>query len=234
MAELISVIVTTYNREDALGGGAALACAPERPGFRGGGGRRRLRAGDRRDWSTPGRTRSGSRLEHVWHEDRGFRAAEIRNRAILAARGDLLHLPRRRLHRAAGFRRHPSPPGRAGLVRHRQPRPVVAANSPRKCCARSSAPERWSLARWLAQRLRGGINRVSALLRLPLGPLRRLRQKAWRGRALLQSRGLATRSRPRRRLRCRLQRLGQGGFRHHRAAAARGRAAQGRQSSPPA
>ena len=30
----------------------------------------------------------GHRLEHVWHEDRGFRAAEIRNRAILAARGD--------------------------------------------------------------------------------------------------------------------------------------------------
>ena len=29
----------------------------------------------------------GRRLDHVWHEDRGFRAAEIRNRAILAARG---------------------------------------------------------------------------------------------------------------------------------------------------
>ena len=29
----------------------------------------------------------GRRLAHVWHEDRGFRAAEIRNRAILAARG---------------------------------------------------------------------------------------------------------------------------------------------------
>ena len=29
----------------------------------------------------------GHRLEHVWHEDRGFRAAEIRNRAILASRG---------------------------------------------------------------------------------------------------------------------------------------------------
>ena len=27
------------------------------------------------------------RLEHVWHSDQGFRAAEIRNRAIMAARG---------------------------------------------------------------------------------------------------------------------------------------------------
>ena len=29
----------------------------------------------------------GHRVEHVWHEDQGFRAAEIRNRAILASRG---------------------------------------------------------------------------------------------------------------------------------------------------
>ncbi len=32
------------------------------------------------------------------------------------------------------------------------------------------------VARW-----RGGVNRLSALLRLPLGPLRRLRRKAWEG-----------------------------------------------------
>lgn len=30
---------------------------------------------------------AGDRVVHVWHEDKGFRAAEIRNRAILAARG---------------------------------------------------------------------------------------------------------------------------------------------------
>ena len=42
-------------------------------------------------------------------------------------------------------------------------------------------PESWKLPRWLAERLRGGINRLSALLRLPLGPMRRLRQGAWKG-----------------------------------------------------
>ena len=42
-------------------------------------------------------------------------------------------------------------------------------------------PEIWPFARWLAERRRGGINRLSALLRLPLGPLRRLRQGQWRG-----------------------------------------------------
>ncbi len=43
------------------------------------------------------------------------------------------------------------------------------------------APERWGFATWLAERRRGGVNRLSALLHLPLGPLRRLRQRAWRG-----------------------------------------------------
>jgi N-terminal domain of galactosyltransferase len=41
--------------------------------------------------------------------------------------------------------------------------------------------ESWGLLHWIAQRLRGGVNRVSALLRLPLGPLRRLRGQAWQG-----------------------------------------------------
>ena len=32
--------------------------------------------------------RLGVRLAHVWHEHRGFRAGEIRNRAIRESRGD--------------------------------------------------------------------------------------------------------------------------------------------------
>ena len=41
--------------------------------------------------------------------------------------------------------------------------------------------ETWTFARWFKERPSGGVNRLSALLRLPLGPLRRLRQSAWRG-----------------------------------------------------
>ena len=43
------------------------------------------------------------------------------------------------------------------------------------------APEGWRLVDWIGERLRGGINRLSALMRLPLGPLRRLRGRAWQG-----------------------------------------------------
>jgi hypothetical protein len=42
-------------------------------------------------------------------------------------------------------------------------------------------PEDWSIARWLGLRLRGGINRIAAVLRLPLGPFRQLRKNNWEG-----------------------------------------------------
>jgi hypothetical protein len=42
-------------------------------------------------------------------------------------------------------------------------------------------PETWSAPGWVRQRLRGGVNRLAAVLRLPLGPLRKLRSAQWRG-----------------------------------------------------
>jgi hypothetical protein len=47
--------------------------------------------------------------------------------------------------------------------------------------AEKLSPETWNLARWFAQRLAGGVNRMSALLRLPLGPLRHMRRGQWHG-----------------------------------------------------
>ena len=40
-------------------------------------------------------------------------------------------------------------------------------------------PERWTLSEWLAQRFRGGLNRLAPLINLPLGPLRKIRPQAW-------------------------------------------------------
>ena len=68
------------------------------------------------------RPRLGVSLGHVWQLNRGFRAAEIRNRALLACPGRLLHLSRRRLHRADRLHCDTSQTGRARMVRHRQPR----------------------------------------------------------------------------------------------------------------
>jgi hypothetical protein len=42
-------------------------------------------------------------------------------------------------------------------------------------------PESWSYREWARERGKGGINRTVPLMRLPLGPLRKLRFRAWRG-----------------------------------------------------
>lgn len=179
MAELISVIVTTYNREDALEAVLrSLACQTD-TGFE-------VIVAD--DGSGPAtaamveawKAKAGHRVDHVWHEDRGFRAAEIRNRAILAARGtycifldgDCIVRPdfvatHRRLSEPGWF-----VTGNRVLLSSAASEQVVRDNL---------TPETWSATRWLAARAQGRVNRLSALLHLPLGPLRRLRRSAWEG-----------------------------------------------------
>ncbi len=179
MTELFSVIVTTYNREDALEAVLRSLARQTDGDFE-------VVVAD--DGSTAAtsqlveawKAKIGHRLDHVWHEDRGFRAAEIRNRAILASRGaycifldgDCIVRPdfvgsHRRLAEAGCF-----VTGNRILLS-----PELTARVLRE----GLMPESWSFGRWLAQRLRGRVNRLSALLHLPLGPLRRLRRHAWRG-----------------------------------------------------
>jgi glycosyltransferase involved in cell wall biosynthesis len=179
LGELFSVIVTTYNREDALDAVLRSLARQSEQDFE-------VVVAD--DGSTAATAAAidawkgqiGRRLDRVWHEDRGFRAAEIRNRAILASRGvycifldgDCIVRPdfvatHRRLAEPGCF----VTGNRILLSRE------LTANVLRE----KLMPETWSFARWLVERRRGGINRLSALLCLPLGPLRRLRQREWRG-----------------------------------------------------
>jgi glycosyltransferase involved in cell wall biosynthesis len=179
VTEQISVIVTTYNREDALG--AAL--------------RGLERQTDRnfeiivaddgsgeatRDFVTRRAARIDISLKHVWQEDRGFRAAEIRNRGILASRGsycifldgDCIPRPdfiavHRRLAEPGWF-----------VTGNRV---LLSRDLTDRVLAHAIEPERWGLATWIALRARRQINRLAPLLPLPAGSLRKLRTGAWRG-----------------------------------------------------
>jgi glycosyltransferase involved in cell wall biosynthesis len=179
VAELISVIVTTYNREDALDTVLrSLALQSDRD-FE-------VIVAD--DGSGPAtaklidawKTKIAHRVEHVWHTDHGFRAAEIRNLAILAARGayciflDGDCIVRRDF---VAIHRRLADPG--WFVTGN--RILLSSELTTRVLRENLTPETWGPARWLVERGRAGINRLSALLRLPLGPLRRLRQKTWRG-----------------------------------------------------
>lgn len=179
MADLISIIVTTWNREDALDAVLrSLATQTDRD-FEvivaddgSGPATAKLIA----DWIP----KFGHALKHVWQEHRGFRAAEIRNRAILASSGtycifldgDCIARPgfvatHRRLAQKGWF-----VTGNRILMSEALTQTVLRDNLD---------PEHWTYRQWARERGRGGINRTVPLMRLPLGPLRKLRFRAWRG-----------------------------------------------------
>jgi glycosyltransferase involved in cell wall biosynthesis len=179
VAELISVIVTTYNREDALdaalrglsrqtdrafevivaddGSGPATAQVIE-------------------DW----RARTNFALAHVRQEDRGFRAAEARNRGIAASTGTLCIFLDGDCIPRPGF-----------VAAHRklaEPGWFVAGNRvligralTERILKEHLEPETWDATTWAQHWMRGEANRLLPLISLPLGPLRRLGAHAWLG-----------------------------------------------------
>jgi glycosyltransferase involved in cell wall biosynthesis len=176
---LISVIVTTYNREDALAAvlrSLARQTDPEFEVIVADDGSRVATAAAVEAW----KGKVGRRLDRVWHEDRGFRAAEIRNRAILASRGAYcIFLDGDCIARPDFVATHRCLAEQGFFVAGN--RALLSPALTDKVLRDKLTLETWTFARWLKERLSGGVNRLSALLHLPLGPLRRLRQSAWRG-----------------------------------------------------
>ncbi len=179
MVELISVIVATYNREDALG--AVLRSLSRQTDQRfevvvADDGSRPATAAVVAAWTS----RMPVPLRHVWHEDWGFRLAEIRNQAIRASAGaycifldgDCLARP----DYIATHRRLAEP---GYFVTGN--RALLSAALSDRILARGLEPESRGLGHFLAQGWRGDINRVGPLIALPLGPLRKLGGRRWQG-----------------------------------------------------
>jgi glycosyltransferase involved in cell wall biosynthesis len=179
MVELISVIVATYNREDALG--AVLRSLSRQTDQRfevvvADDGSRPATAAVVAAWTS----RMPAPLKHVWHEDRGFRLAAIRNRAIRASAGaycifldgDCMARP----DYVATHRRLAEP---GYFVTGN--RALLSAALSDRILARGLEPEGRGLGHFLAQGWRGDVNRVGPLIALPLGPLRKLGGRRWQG-----------------------------------------------------
>jgi glycosyltransferase involved in cell wall biosynthesis len=181
--DLISVIVSTYNRADALD--AVL--------------RSLSRQSDRRfeivvaddgsgaatghvvnDWTV----RAPVAVKHVWHEDRGFRLAEIRNLGIRESAGRyLVFLDGDCITRpsfVAAHRRLAEPgwfvTGNRILMSQRLTERALDETS-----AARPEPESFGLSAHLVLRARGDLNRIAPLFALPLGSLRKRRATQWRG-----------------------------------------------------
>jgi glycosyltransferase involved in cell wall biosynthesis len=179
MSDLISIIVTTYNRPDALDSVLRGLSRQTDRNFE-------LVIAD--DGSGPATTETverwkvhgGMPVNYVWQEDRGFRAAEIRNRAIVASSGNYcIFLDGDCIVRPDFVATHRALAAPGWFVTGN--RILLSASLTAKVLQNKLVPETWSFTKWMGERLRGGVNRLSALLRLPLGPLRKLRRNAWRG-----------------------------------------------------
>ena len=179
MSGLISVIVTTYNRADALE--AVLAALARQTD-------RQFEVVMADDGSGPAtsavidrwRSRIGVPLSHVWQVHRGFRAAEIRNRAILASHGDYcIFLDGDCLVRPDFIARHRRLAERGWFVTGN--RVLLSAALTETVLRERLQPHMWTAGQWVRERIRGGVNRLAAVPRVPLGPARKLTARQWRG-----------------------------------------------------
>ncbi len=174
---LISVIVTTFNRPDALAAVLRGLFAQTDTGFE-------ILVAD--DGSGDG-TRDLIRrmapaapvpMAHVWQEDRGFRAGAARNRAAARAKGEyLIFLDGDCVPRPDFITRHRRLAERRWMVAGN--RVLLSERFTREALASGLPIHAWDFGRWRASGSSGAINRTAPLLTLPLGPLRRLGSRRW-------------------------------------------------------
>lgn len=177
--ELISVIVTTYNRDDALD--AALRALAHQSD-------RNFEIVIAEDGARPQTARVVERwaarlpmpVKHVQHEHAGFRGGEIRNRGISASVGKLcIFLDGDCLASADFVAAHRTLTEPGWFVTGN--RILLSRELTDAVLAGGLAAEEWNFVALLRERARGGINRLMPTLRLPLGPLRKLDRESWEG-----------------------------------------------------
>lgn len=174
-----AVIVTTYNRPDALAAVLAAYEAQTDRDFE-------LVVADDGSTSQTGAViqafqhRSQLPVRHVWQEDRGFRAAAIRNRAaatttaeyIIFADGDCI--PSRQFVRA--HKRLAEPGYFLGANRV-----LLSSRGTQRVLEGQFAIHEWGWAEWGAAWARRDVNRLLPLLTLPDGSFRKWDSGRWKG-----------------------------------------------------
>ena len=119
-------------------------------------------------------------LKHVWQEDRGFRAAAIRNRAAAATDADyILFVDGDCVVRPDFLARHAALADDGHFVAGN--RVLLGQDFSERILAQGLEVWAWSNRRWISERLSGGLRRWTPLLRLPPGAWRDRAPRAWEG-----------------------------------------------------
>lgn len=174
-----AVIVTTYNRPDALAAVLEGYLEQDRTDFE-------LVVAD--DGSTPDTgavveacgARAPFGIRHVWHEDAGFRAGAIRNRAIAATSAEyVIFTDGDCVPRATFVSRHRALAERGYFLAGN--RVLLSASFTQRVLRERLPIHEWTVGAWLAARLRGDVNRALPLLALPNGVARKREPQRWEG-----------------------------------------------------
>ena len=179
MTDLISVIVATYNRPDALAAvlrgleaqtdrNFEIVVADDGSGEETG----RAIAAFARTTKLP--------VKHAWHADNGFRLAEIRNRAIrISAGGYCVFLDGDCIPRPGFVAAHRKLMEPGWFVTGN--RMLLSETLTQRILEQNLQPETWGFAAWITQRVQGGVNRLSPLFGISMGALRKRQARRWRG-----------------------------------------------------
>ena len=174
-----AVIVTTYNRPDALATVLNGYLAQSTQSFE-------LLVAD--DGSTDAtravvddfRSRAAFPVKHVWHEDHGFRAAAIRNRALAATAADYIIFSDGDCVPATDFvARHQALAERGWFVAGN--RVLLAPAFTRRALSKALPLHRYGTFDWLAAWCKRDVNRLLPLLRRGDGDWRRAQPQRWEG-----------------------------------------------------
>ncbi len=125
--------------------------------------------------------RSRLQIEHVWHQDEGFRAAEIRNKAADRAKsdylvfidGDCIPMPDFLAKHLELAEPGKSVAGNRILLSENYTEKLLASDNP-------IAPLGWGVASWCMAKLSGKVNKSVGWLRLDLKDWRDRKASDWR------------------------------------------------------
>ncbi|MBH0207456.1 MAG: glycosyltransferase family 2 protein [Nitrospira sp.] len=174
-----ALIVTTYNRPDALAAVLEGYCRQSDQDFE------LVVADDGSKEDTAEVVRQYARhapfkLTHVWHEDQGFRAAAIRNRAVASSEADYIVftdgdcVPS--MHFVRAHKRLAEPGYFLGANRV-----LLSAGLTNRVLCRQVSIHTWRRFDWALSWAKREVNRVLPLMELPDGPFRKWMPDRWEG-----------------------------------------------------
>ena len=178
-SQLVSVVITTYNRSDAVLAVLGGLCQQTDANFE-------VIVAD--DGSRTEHQRAvlesdvakALRVVHVWHPDVGFTASRVRNRGVAASRGEyIVFLDGDCVPEVDFIARHKMLAQQGFFVNGS--RVLLSQDFTQQILAKSERIGGRSAWYWIRQRLLGHASKLTGLLRLPDGNFRNKRAFSWKG-----------------------------------------------------